>query len=112
MDALWNRASVFAMPSRGEGFGLVYIEAMWRSVPVIASVHDAGQEVNVDGETGFNVSLDRKNELADRLIELLTNADQRRRMGENGLARWREHFRFSRFKDRFLAILDPFVSGR
>ena len=112
MDALWNRASVFAMPSRGEGFGLVYIEAMRRSVPVIASVHDAGQEVNVDGETGFNVSLDRKNELPDRLIELLTNADQRRRMGENGLARWREHFRFSRFKDRFLAILDPFVSGR
>jgi len=67
MAALWRRAHVFAMPSRGEGFGLVYIEAMRHGVPVIASIHDAGQEVNVDGETGYNVSLDRRGQLDDRL---------------------------------------------
>ena len=112
LDALWRRVSVFAMPSRGEGFGLVYIEAMRRSVPVIASTHDAGQEINIDGETGFNASLDNKDELADRLIELLANPDKRRRLGANGLARWSEHFRFSRFRDRFLNIIGPFAGTR
>src|SRR5262245_30714882 len=51
VDDLWARTTVFAMPSRGEGFGLVYIEAMRWSIPVIASVHDGGQEINVDNVT-------------------------------------------------------------
>lgn len=109
IDGLWRRAHVFAMPSRGEGFGLVYIEAMRHGLPVIASAHDAGREVNVDGATGFNVSLDRPGELADQLIRLLGNAALRRRMGAAGLARWREHFRFSSFADRLLPLLEPFI---
>jgi phosphatidylinositol alpha-1,6-mannosyltransferase len=111
MAALWRRAHVFAMPSRGEGFGLVYIEAMRHGVPVIASIHDAGQEVNVDGETGYNVSLDRRGQLDDRLIQLLSSPSLLRQMGAAGQARWREHFRFSAFKRRFLPIVDAFLEN-
>lgn len=109
MVSLWRRAHVFAMPSRGEGFGLVYIEAMRHGLPVIASIHDAGQEVNVEGETGYNVSLDRPGELGDRLVELLSSPSLLRQMGAAGQARWSEHFRFSAFKHRFLPIVDAFL---
>jgi phosphatidylinositol alpha-1,6-mannosyltransferase len=103
MPELFESAHVLAMPSRQEGFGIVYIEAMRHGLPVIASRHDAGQEINVDGETGFNVDLDRKNELTERLIELLSNADRAAAMGEVGFRRWQQHFRYSSFADRFLA---------
>jgi phosphatidylinositol alpha-1,6-mannosyltransferase len=109
MAALWRRTHVFAMPSRGEGFGLVYIEAMRYGVPVIASIHDAGQEVNIDGETGYNVSLDRRGELDDRLVELLSSPSLLSRMGAAGQARWHKHFRFSAFKQRFLPIIDSLL---
>ena len=109
MAALWRRTHVFAMPSRGEGFGLVYIEAMRYGVPVIASIHDAGQEVNIDGETGYNVSLDRRGQLGDRLIELLSSPSVLKRMGAAGQARWRKHFCFSAFKQRFLPIVDTLI---
>ncbi len=109
IPGLFRRAHVFAMPSRQEGFGIVYVEAMRFGLPVIASIHDAGNEVNVDQETGYNVDLDRPGELGERLIALLRDADLARRLGLQGQDRWRRHFRYSCFAERFLDIWRGFV---
>jgi phosphatidylinositol alpha-1,6-mannosyltransferase len=109
MEQLWEEATVFAMPSRGEGFGLVYIEAMRYGVPVIASIHDAGQEVNLDGQSGYNVNLDKPAELPDRLIHLLRDPDHAANLGKNGQKRWAEYFRYSVFRDRFRPLLRAFL---
>jgi len=112
IEALFRRAHVFAMPSRQEGFGITYIEAMRFGLPVIASVHDAGAEVNVDGETGYNVDLDRPEELGDRLIELLRDTDKARELGRAGAERWAAHFRYSNFAERFLGIWREFIETK
>jgi phosphatidylinositol alpha-1,6-mannosyltransferase len=109
LPALWRDASVFAMPSRGEGFGLVYIEAMRQGLPVIASIHDGAREVNVDGETGFNVDLDQPEQLTERVIALLSNPDLRDRMGTAGQQRWHEHFRLSCLRSRFLPLIEALL---
>ncbi len=111
LPEVWHQADVFAMPSRGEGFGLVYVEAMRYGLPTIASVHDAGREVNVDGVTGFNVDLDRPGELSDRIICLLASEPLRRKMGEAGRRRWRENFRYASFKSRLLPLVGDFLRG-
>lgn len=108
---IWNRAHLLVMPSRQEGFGMVYIEAMRRGLPVIASRHDAGQEVNVDGETGFNVDLDRPGELADRIARLLGNDALCAAMGAAGRRRWRTHFRYSAFRSRLSQHLARFLQA-
>lgn len=112
IDALFRRAHVFAMPSRQEGFGITYIEAMRFGLPVIASVHDAGAEVNVDAVTGYNVDLDRPEELGDRLIALLRDTDKAKALGQAGLKRWRANFRYSSFAERFLGIWRDFAGPR
>lgn len=109
MPAIWSRATAFAMPSRGEGFGLVYIEAMQHGLPVIASVHDAAPEVNLDRMTGFNVDMDKPYELTDRVIELLKDRDQAARMGAAGQQRWKDHFCYSAFRQRFRPLLNEFL---
>ena len=109
LASVWAESSVFAMPSRGEGFGLVYIEAMRHGVPIIASVHDAAPEINLDGITGFNVDLDRPDDLSERLIFLLKNPDRATGLGETGRKRWESHFRYSCFRERFLPILRDFL---
>jgi phosphatidylinositol alpha-1,6-mannosyltransferase len=111
MDALWRRSTVFVMPSRGEGFGLVYIEAMRYGLPIIGSIHDAATEVNVHGETGYNVSLDRPDELPARLIELFEQESLAKEMGANGFARWQNHFTFSAFRERFRPLLLRFLAS-
>ncbi|MFL5240830.1 MAG: glycosyltransferase family 4 protein [Gemmataceae bacterium] len=110
LDRLYARASIFAMPSRGEGFGLVYIEAMRHGLPVIASRHDAAPEVVQDGETGFTVDQDHPYELPERIIHLLRNRDVARSLGERGQRHWQEHFRYSAFRTRFRPLLREFLA--
>jgi phosphatidylinositol alpha-1,6-mannosyltransferase len=97
------------MPSRGEGFGLVYIEAMRHGLPIIASIHDAGQEINLDSQTGYNVNLDRPAELPERLIDLLSNPDRAAAMGRNGQQHWARQFSYDAFRKRFVPLLKEFI---
>lgn len=111
MDDIWSRTNVLAMPSRGEGFGLVYIEAMRHGRPVIASIHDAAQEINIDGQTGFNVDLAIPGQLAERVICLLENHSLSIEMGAQGQKRWEQHFSFSAFRNRFNPIIEEFIEN-
>jgi phosphatidyl-myo-inositol dimannoside synthase len=111
LGSLWAETTVFAMPSRGEGFGLVYIEAMRHGLPVVASVHDAASEVNLDDVTGFNVNLDKPDELRERLIFLLKNPERAAELGWQGRERWRKHFRYSCFREQFLPLLQEFLQS-
>jgi phosphatidylinositol alpha-1,6-mannosyltransferase len=112
LQDLYSEAHVFAMPSQQEGFGIAYVEAMRHGLPVIASLQDAGQEVNIDGLTGYNVDLERDGELADRLIRLLQERDQAAAMGSAGFDHWTRNYRFAEFADRLLAILGPWLQER
>ncbi|BGE83712.1 MULTISPECIES: glycosyltransferase family 4 protein [Methylosinus] len=111
MPALFASAHVFAMPSRQEGFGVVYAEAMRHGLPVVASREDAGCEINVDGETGYNVSALDQPMLAETLIALLREPDRCATLGEAAFERWRRHFRYSCFARRFLDIWNEFAEG-
>jgi phosphatidylinositol alpha-1,6-mannosyltransferase len=111
LTSIWSRAHLFAMPSRGEGFGLVYVEAMRHGLPIIASAHDAGPELNLHGVTGYNVNLDHKDELPGRIVELLTDETLMSAMGANATERWSRHFRYSNFRARLGEILADFVGG-
>ena len=100
LKSLYQRAAVFAMPSRAEGFGLVYLEAMLHHLPCIGSKHDAAGEIIVDGETGFLVDQSDISRLAEKMICLLEEPGLRSRLGCNGLERLRRQFSFERFHSR------------
>ena len=74
---------VLAVPSRWEGFGLVTLEAMARSVPVVASRVSALPEIVADGETGLLVLPDDPNALADALAALLADPDRARALADD-----------------------------
>lgn len=105
LQRVLTASAALAMPSRGEGFGLAYVEAMRHGLPVIGSVHDAAREINLDGVTGFNVDLDRPGELARRVIDVLAQPELAAALGRGAHARWREHMRFTRFAERFRPLL-------
>lgn len=96
---------VLLLPSFWEGFGLVIIEAMACSRPVIATNASSMPEIVADGRTGFLIEPGDHHALAARAVELLADEDLRRRMGEAGKIRAREYFSFevmiARLEDLF-----------
>jgi phosphatidylinositol alpha-1,6-mannosyltransferase len=102
---LYREAAVFAMPSRREGFGLVYLEAMAAGLPCIGSIHDAASEVIVDGRTGWLVDQSDTNALADRIVHLLSDEPERAAMGDAGRRRFLTQFTFDAFQSRLTSAL-------
>jgi phosphatidylinositol alpha-1,6-mannosyltransferase len=106
----YRRAAVFSLPSRGEGFGLVYIEAMRHALPVIASRHDAGAEIVQDGMTGLLADLDVPGDLAAKVIAMLDDPASARAMGAAGRRLWESQFRYRNFRARFTPLIEALVA--
>lgn len=106
LAALYRRASVFAMPSRQEGFGLVYAEAMWHGLPCVGSTADAAGHVIQDGRTGLLVSYGDVRAIGEAVGSLLAEPERARSLGEAGRRRARDVFSYPRFRRDFLAALE------
>jgi phosphatidylinositol alpha-1,6-mannosyltransferase len=101
----YRDAAVFAMPSRNEGFGIVYLEAMAAGLPCIGSTDDAAAEIIEDGKSGFLVEQNNPAALAHRLVALLKDPARRREMGGRGRALLEQRFSYPQFRDRVVAAL-------
>lgn len=102
LDQLYRVCYLFAMPSSGEGFGLVYLEAMARGKPCIGSALDAARTVIEDQVTGLLVAdpADPR-QIADAVLTLLNVPGRAQQMGLAGYERVKERYLFPAFKERF-----------
>ncbi|WP_414514948.1 glycosyltransferase [Nostoc sp. PCC 9305] len=67
----YNLCDVFALPSKGEGFGIVFLEALACGKPVLAGNQDGSIDPLADGKLGCLVDPDNLEEIADNLIQIL-----------------------------------------
>jgi glycosyltransferase involved in cell wall biosynthesis len=69
--AHYRIADAFVMAGRGEGFGIVYLEALACGVPVVASSADASQEAVLNGAMGELADPDKPDELKAAILRVL-----------------------------------------
>ncbi|TRO64998.1 glycosyltransferase family 4 protein [Streptomyces sp. IB201691-2A2] len=83
METEWAKASVAAVSSDWESFGMTILEAMHAGVPVVATdcPHGPG-EIITDGSDGLLVPPGDADAFAAGLLKLIEDTDQRRLMGE------------------------------
>jgi phosphatidylinositol alpha-1,6-mannosyltransferase len=96
-DSWLLRSRVFAMPSRlpaaglaGEGFGIVYLEAGWSGLPVVAGNVAGALDAVLDGVTGVLVDPTDHVAVAGALSSLLEDPEGARRLGDAGIEHARE----------------------
>ena len=102
---LYQEAAVFVMPSRAEGFGFVFLEAMNEGLSIVGGNVDATTEVVVDGQTGYLANPQDEVEIGQKLAALLSDPALRQRMGEAGRERVRQEFGLAQFQQTLKAYL-------
>ena len=103
-DALYAASDIFVLPSTGEGFGIVYLEAWRYGIPVICSDQDAASEVVRDGVDGFCVPPE-PDRIAASVMTLFADPPLRRSMGASGQQRLHERYSHERIHKRIEEIL-------
>jgi glycosyltransferase involved in cell wall biosynthesis len=99
------------MPSRGEGFGLVYLEAMRLGRPCLVSTRDASRETVNPPEAGLAADPDRPEELADALVQLLSDSPRWGQWSADARRRYEARFTAEHFQRRLLDALFELPAG-
>jgi glycosyltransferase involved in cell wall biosynthesis len=103
----YAHASLFAMPSSKEGFGIVFLEAWLHGLPVICGTQDAAAEIVTDGVDGFAVNPRDIEVLAAKMAMLLAHPEIAAAMGEAGAEKVRSRYLIRHFKGN----LEELVAG-
>lgn len=123
--AILDAATVFVTPSIYEPLGIVNLEAMAVNLPVVGTATGGIPDVIVDGETGYLVPIEQKQDgtgtplnpkqfhadLAERLTKLLENPELAAKMGQAGRRRAEEQFAWTTIGERTVELYKKILQG-
>lgn len=107
----YRLCDAFVMPSTGEGFGIVYLEALASGKPCIVGNQDASPEAIGDGRWGFAVDPRSPAAIAEAVIKLITRAHDKPWLHEPDTLRGEviERYGLAAFKRSLLNALHRLV---
>ncbi|MFP4005498.1 MAG: glycosyltransferase [Candidatus Hadarchaeia archaeon] len=109
VNAIQREADVVLQKSLREGFGLTVTEAMWKETPVVGGNVGGIPKQIVDGETGYLVDPSDYEEVAEKVLDLLSSPQLREEMGRKGREKVREEFLITRQVEDWLDVFAELV---
>jgi glycosyltransferase involved in cell wall biosynthesis len=120
LAAFYHRSEILALPARtviddrnpkGEGFGIVFLEAMAFGKPVIGPRYGAPAELIQHGKTGLLVDPEDPTSVAEALLSLFSDRDAAREMGKAGSEWVRRHYSYGTLREKLRQILEGQFEG-
>ena len=109
-EAFFKQAEAFVLPSFNETFGLVNLEAMEYSLPVVSTNEGGIPDVVFNGQTGYTVEKNDPTALADSLERLFMNPELGIQMGKAGRKLFEEKFTEEVFEKRMRECLESAIT--
>lgn len=100
---------VFANPALTEPFGLTLIEAAASGLPIVATEDGGPQDIIANCQNGYLVDPLDPEAIAGRLLAVLENERDWRRMSDNGVAGVRQHYSWQAHVDHYLQVIKPII---
>jgi glycosyltransferase involved in cell wall biosynthesis len=111
LRAFYNLCDVFAMPSKGEGFGIVFLEALACGKPVIAGNTDGSIDAVLNGQLGILVNPESVDEISTAVIQVLSKTHPLRILQQPEELRLGviDAYGYNRFVEGIGQMIKPFV---
>lgn len=109
---LLSITDVFVLPSLYEGLGIVVLEAMAMSLPVIATKVGGVPEVIINGETGILVPPGNSRAIAEGIISILNNKEKARTMGHNACLYVKSHFAINLMVEKIEKLYNDLLEAK
>lgn len=104
--ACYARCEIFALPSTGEGFGLVFLEAMAFGKPLVGAACGGTTDVVEDNVNGLLIPPGDSRQLTESLARLLQDEMLRAKLGQRGAEIVRRNYSFEVFRSKLELILE------
>jgi len=101
LAAHYSIADLYIMPSKKEGFGIVFIEAMYYGIPVIAGNKDGSVDALDNGKFGLLINPDNRREISSAIIKVISDKNSY----VPGRQAVMEKFGYDVYKDKLRKIL-------
>jgi len=109
VNAIQRYSDVIIQKSTREGFCLAVTEALWKQTPVVAS-NVGGIPIQIeDGKNGFLLEPKDNEGFADRIVHLLKNPKESKKLGRQGQETVREKFLITRLLSDYLYMLNSII---
>ena len=105
LPSYYDACDLFVLPSLKEGFGIVFLEAMFHAKACVGAIAGGIPEVVKDGETGLLAKPSSVDSFAQCAVRLLANAEERDAMGRRGKERLEREFSYQKFRARLERVL-------
>jgi phosphatidyl-myo-inositol dimannoside synthase len=105
LAACYARSDIFALPSTGEGFGFVFLEAMAFGKPIVGARAGGATDLVDDRVNGLLVPPRDTQALAQALEQLIRDASLRTKLGQHGAQIIQQKYSFEVFQASFAGIL-------
>ncbi len=97
---------LFILPSKWEGFGLVKLEAMALSLPIIAFNNSSNPETIIENQTGYLIPNNDIQEMANKIELLFKNSELKQQLGENNRKLLEEKFNLNVIEQKIINLIN------
>jgi glycosyltransferase involved in cell wall biosynthesis len=105
LPSYYNACDLFVLPSTREGFGIVFLEAMYHAKACVGAAAGGVPEVVKNGETGLLAESSSLDSFVQCVVRLLGNRQEREAMGRRGKERLERGFSYEKFRARVEMVL-------
>ena len=111
MPQVLSTFDVFILPSESEGMSNALLEAMAMELPSVATAVGGNTTVIEDGVSGLLVDSGDSKAMAGRVIDLLADSEQARRIGRAGRRRVLDHYSAASMARQMEKLYDGLLEG-
>jgi len=112
VNSIQRFSSVIIQKSTREGFCLAVTEALWKGTPVVASNVGGIPSQIEDGKNGFLLEPNDSEGFADRIVRILKNPAEGKRLGDNATETVRQNFLITRLLSDYLDMLNSILKEK